>query len=215
LGQYKLKMYDIAALGIGLLFTGFGTSMMKHAGFGLSAFAAVGLSLFEATKILTMGIWNWIFQFVIILLLMAIMKCFKTDYLISFIVVAVYSVIIDFGNYILKNTDGGILSKAFFWIIGFFLVCTGIAFFFICKLPIMPVDLFTREISIEKHMVYRKVKISFDLSCLIISILVGILFVKKLVGIGFGTVIAASCTGLTANYLIKSLKKYIDIISVK
>ena len=71
---------------------------MKHGSFGLTPFYSVSLALFDASKLFTMGTWNAVFQVVLILLLVLILRKLKPRYLLSFVVAGVSSMILDGAN---------------------------------------------------------------------------------------------------------------------
>ena len=64
-----------------------------------------------------------------------------------------------------------------------------------CKLPIVPTDLFPRELAQITGLPYPRIKISFDAICLTVTAGMTFLFLGHLKGIGIGTVLAALTMG--------------------
>ncbi len=76
-----------------------------------------------------------------------------------------------------------------YFVISYGLICFGIALSNRCKLPIIPTDLFPRELSHITGISYPKIKISFDAICLVVTAGITFLFLGHLEGIGIGTVL--------------------------
>ena len=94
----------------------------------------------------------------------------------------------------------GILPTKLVWcvvyfIISYLLICLGIALSNRCGLPIIPTDLFPRELSQITGVGYPKIKISFDAICLLATIGMTFLVLGHVDGIGLGTVLAALTMG--------------------
>lgn len=62
-------------------------------------------------------------------------------------------------------------------------------------MPLIPTDLFPRELSQIASLPYSKVKIPFDVICLIITVVLTLGFTGRIQGLGVGTVVAALTTG--------------------
>lgn len=75
------------------------------------------------------------------------------------------------------------------------MLCFGIALANRCQLPIIPTDLFPRDLSNIIGAKYSRVKISFDVICLAVTGLMTGLFLGHLDGLGIGTVLAAFTMG--------------------
>lgn len=93
-----------------------------------------------------------------------------------------------------------VLPKSLGWyivyfVISYLLICLGIALSNRCGLPIVPTDLFPRELAQITNISYPKIKISFDAICLIITAGMTFLFLGHLEGLGIGTVLAALTMG--------------------
>lgn len=82
-----------------------------------------------------------------------------------------------------------------YFIVSYLLLCFGIALSNRCKLPIVPTDLFPRELAQITGLPYPRIKISFDAICLTVTAGMTFLFLGHLKGIGIGTVLAALTMG--------------------
>ena len=196
------------ALAFGVPLGAIGAALMKHGSFGLSPFYSVSLSLFEATGRFTMGTWNAVFQFALILLLIVILRKLKLRYPLSFAVAAVSSMILDAANAAFTHFPHTIPVRLVCYVIGFLVMTMGIALMAECKLPVAPMNLFVRELSEEWGRPFRNVKLVFDICCLAFSTAVSLGFAGYLSrGIGPGTVLSAFLTGPLTGLYISLLRK--------
>lgn len=64
-----------------------------------------------------------------------------------------------------------------------------------CGLPIVPTDLFPRELADITKVPYPRIKIGFDVTCLAITAGMTFFFLGRLEGLGIGTIAAAFTMG--------------------
>ena len=203
------KIHGAAALAVAVPIGAVGAALMKHGSFGLTPFYSVSLALFDASKLFTMGTWNAVFQVVLILLLVLILRKLKPRYLLSFVVAGVSSMILDGANAVCARLPETIPVRIVCYITGFLVMTLGIALMAECKLPVAPMNLFVRELAEEWNKPFRRVKLVFDVGCLVLSITVSLCFAGRLSrGIGPGTVISAFLTGPFSGFYIAHLRKH-------
>ena len=98
-----------------------------------------------------------------------------------------------------------ILCPIFYFIMCYLLISFGIALSNRCCLPIVPTDLFPRELVQITGIQYPKIKISFDVICLAVTAGLTEIFLGHLDGLGIGTIFAAftmgKCVGIIGNWL--------------
>ena len=82
-----------------------------------------------------------------------------------------------------------------YFIVSYLLISLGIALSNRCSLPIVPTDLFPRELAQITHISYAKIKISFDVICLATTGILTLGFLGHLDGLGIGTILAAFTMG--------------------
>ena len=83
-----------------------------------------------------------------------------------------------------------------------------------CQLPIIPTDLFPRDLSNIIGAKYSRVKISFDVICLAVTGLMTGLFLGHLDGLGIGTVLAAFTMGKVVGLIGDAMDKKVRFVSV-
>lgn len=206
----RMRLHGMVGLLAGLITNVIGVCLMKRGNFGLTAFASVGLALYESTGVLTMGVWSWIFQASLLLAMMVVLRKAKWLYLASFAVVAAYSLLIDLGNLLLAGFPDTLPWRVVFWIAGFGFTCVGISFFMLCKMPVMAVDYFTREISDAKGIPFPRFKMAFDFSCLAFSAILSLICTGRLAGAGVCTVLAVFLTGPVAGWFMKRQSRRVE-----
>lgn len=184
------------ALLLGLVFNSFASTLMIKSQFGLSSITSVPYALSLAFDKLTYGTWNYIFQCTLIAILVIATRKFKIGYIISFFLAIVFGYLIDFFNStIIQILPNGLLLNTIYFIVSFSMISVGMSLLLNCNTPVLPVDTFTRDLPAHFNIPYKRSKTTFDLSCLAVTIIISLIFLKRLVGIGIGTVVCAFITG--------------------
>ena len=119
----------------------------------------------------TLGTWTYIFQGLLILSLMIMRKRFVVPYLFSFVVGFAFSEMLDVHEMWINVLPTAIGYRVLYFIISYLLLCIGIALSNRCGLPIIPTDLFPRELADITKVQYSRIKISFDVICLAVTAL--------------------------------------------
>ncbi|MDU4934569.1 MAG: DUF6198 family protein, partial [Peptostreptococcaceae bacterium] len=94
-----------------------------------------------------------------------------------------------------------IIYNIIYFLISFSMLSVGMSLLLKCKTPVLPIDTFTRDLTEEFNINYKKVKTVFDLSCLATTIVLSVVFLKGFEGIGIGTVICALITGKVVSFV--------------
>ena len=81
----------------------------------------------------------------------------------------------------------------------------------LCGLPIIPTDLFPRELSEIISAKYSKIKISFDVICLATTAAMTGFILGHIYGLGIGTVLAAFTMGKGIAIVGNAMDKHITI----
>lgn len=180
---------------ISVMINSFGVVLMLYSGAGISAISSVPYAFSRVFQHVTLGTWTYIFQGTLVLSLMILRKRFVPQYLFSFVVGFTFGELLD-----VHELWIGILPYTIPWRIVYFaasyvLLCIGIALANRCGLPITPTDLFPRELSQIISVDYSKIKITFDVTCLIVTAVLTGYFLRHIEGLGIGTVLAAFTMG--------------------
>ena len=135
------------ALMVAVAINSLGVVLMLHSGAGISAISSVPYAFSEVFTRVSLGTWTYIFQGLLVLSLMILRKKFVPQYLFSFVVGFAFSELLDVHESwinVLPLTPG---YRVIYFLISYILLCIGIALSNRCKLPIIPTDLFPRELS--------------------------------------------------------------------
>ena len=194
--KYALPLFrGELALALAVVFNSFGVVLMLYSGSGISAISSVPYAFSEVFPFLTLGTWTYLFQAVLILTLMVLRRRFVVSYLFSFVVGFVFSELLDLHELWINVLPVNPGWRVLYFVVSYLILCFGIALSNRCKLPIVPTDLFPRELAQITKITYPKVKISFDAICLLVTAGMTLLFLGHLQGIGIGTVLAALTMG--------------------
>ena len=183
------------ALAIAVALNSFGVVLMIYSGSGISAISSVPYAFSEVFPFLSLGTWTYLFQGTLILTLMVLRRRFVVSYLFSFVVGFVFSQLLDVHEGWIDVLPTSLGWCVVYFIVSYLLLCFGIALSNRCKLPIVPTDLFPRELAQITGLPYPRIKISFDAICLTVTAGMTFLFLGHLKGIGIGTVLAALTMG--------------------
>ncbi len=189
------------ALVIAVLINSLGVVLMLHSGAGISAISSVPYALSEVLPRLSLGTWTYLFQGALILSLMLLRRQFVPSYLFSFVVGFCFSELLDVYEVRVNTLPVSFGLCVLYFLLSYLLICTGIALSNRCGLPIVPTDLFPRELAQIVHVPYSRIKVGFDVCCLILTGAATLLFLGYLDGLGIGTVLAALTMGKVIGWI--------------
>ncbi len=203
-----------AALALAVIINSFGVVLMLYSGAGISAISSVPFAFSEVLPHLSLGTWTYLFQGLLVLSLMILRKKFVPQYLFSFVVGFVFGKLLDFYELWIPLLPKGWIMQVIYFILSYLLICFGIALSNRCKLPIVPTDLFPRELSDITGAAYSKIKIIFDVSCLAVTVLLTLLFLGHLEGLGIGTILAACTMGKVIGWIGTKMDRHFSFTSI-
>ena len=105
-------------------------------------------------------------------------------------------------------------NRILYFAISYLLICIGIALSNRCGLPIIPTDLFPRELADITGAAYSNIKVSFDVICLAVTAGMTIFFLGHLDGLGIGTILAAFTMGKVIGVIGKWMDGRLRFVSV-
>ncbi len=201
------------ALAAAVCINAFGVVLMLYSGAGISAISSVPYAFSLVLPRLSLGTWTYLFQGLLILSLMVMRKKFVPTYLFSFVVGFLFGELLD-----VHELWIGVLPKGLVWQVGYFvvsylLISFGIALSNRCRLPIIPTDLFPREVHAITGVTYPKVKITFDVTCLAVTAGLTFFGLGRVAGLGVGTVVAAFTMGKAVGLMGDWMDKHVTFVS--
>lgn len=191
----KITFRGEAALVLAVIINSFGVVLMLYSGAGISAISSVPYAFSEVLPKLTLGTWTYIFQGLLVLTLMIMRRKFVPSYLFSFVVGFVFGELLDFYEWWIHLLPYNVPMRIVYFVVSYLVICVGIALSNRCGLPIIPTDLFPRELSDITRVKYSRIKIGFDITCLAVTAGLTFFCLGHIKGLGIGTVLAAFTMG--------------------
>lgn len=202
------------ALLVAVCINSFGVVLMLYSGAGISAISSVPFAFSEVFPKISLGTWTYLFQGLLVLSLMIMRKKFVPSYLFSFVVGFVFGELLDVHELWISVLPTALPFRFLCFVISYVLICVGIAISNRCKLPIIPTDLFPRELADITKAGYPKIKIGFDVACLAVTAALTFFCLGHLEGLGIGTILAAFTMGKGVGIVGTLLDRHFRFVSV-
>ena len=184
-----------AALILAIIINSIGVLLMLQSGSGISSISSVPYAFSEVFPRLTLGTWTYIFQGLLVITLMVCKKKFIPSYLFSFVAGFLFGELMDINELWITKLPTTIPLRIVYFVLSYGIICFGIALSNRCKLPIIPTDLFPRDLAQIINKPYAQVKITFDVTCLVVTACLTYFTLGRILGLGIGTVVAAFTMG--------------------
>lgn len=210
----KLTIRGELTLIVIVIINSLGVVLMLHSGSGISAISSVPYAFSEVFPKLTLGTWTYLFQSLLILTLMVLRKKFIPEYLFSFVIGFFFGKMVDIHQAWVSQLPYTIPLRVLYFVLSYLIICFGIALSNRCKMPIIPTDLFPRELADILKREYSKIKVPFDVICLFITGFMTFLCLGHIMGLGVGTVLAAFTMGKVIGIIGKEMDKKVQFISI-
>ena len=210
----KITVRGELALALAVLVNSFAVAMTVYAGLGISPVSSFPYAVSLVFPFFTLGTWTYLFQGVLVITLMVLRKRFVPSYLFSFVVGFVFGELLDFHEWWISVLPASLPMRVLYFLISYVLICIGIALSNRCGLPIIPTDLFPRELSDITSVGYPKIKIGFDVTCLAVTAGLTFFCLGHLDGLGVGTIAAALTMGKGVGIVGDWLDKRFRFITV-
>lgn len=210
----RLVLRGEAALILAIIINSMGVLLMLQSGSGISAISSVPYAFSEVFPKLSLGTWTYIFQGLLVITLMVLKKRFVPSYLFSFVAGFLFGEMMDVNELWITKLPLSIPLRIFYFVLSYIIICFGIALSNRCKLPIIPTDLFPRDLSEIINKPYARVKIAFDVTCLFVTACLTYFALGKILGLGVGTVVAAFTMGKGVVIAGSLIDKRVTFVSV-
>ena len=210
----KITIRGELALILVVLINSMGVLLMLQSGSGISAISSVPYAFQQVFPVLTLGTWTYIFQGTLIAVLMILRRKFVPSYLFSFVVGFAFGKMMDVHELWITELPMSVPLRILYFVLSYMLLCFGIALSNRCKLSIIPTDLFPRELAEITKVPYSRIKIGFDVTCLLVTACMTYFCMGRILGLGIGTVLAAFTMGKGIALVGQAIDKYFDFVSV-
>ena len=180
----KIVVRGELALVLAVLINSFAVAVTVYAGLGISPVSSFPYAVSLVFPFLTLGTWTYLFQGVLVIMLMVLRKRFVPSYLFSFVAGFFFGKLLDvFGAWL------PCLPYSWGWRI----------FYFVASCPVIA---------------YPKVKTTMDLTCVTVAAVLTVVGTGTLKGVGVGTIVAALTYGRTAGLIGNLIDKKFYFVSV-
>ncbi|WMJ87504.1 DUF6198 family protein [Anaerocolumna sp. MB42-C2] len=211
----KKIFYTETAYICGIIALALGTALMEKANFGMSMVVAPAYILYlrfsQIWSFITFGMMEYTVQAILLIIMITVLRKFKTSYLFSFVTAVIYGITLD-GCLLMVGmikTDILIWRIAFFSA-GFILCATGVTFMFHTYIAPEVYELLVKEVSKRFKININKLKTCYDCVSCLISVIMSFVFfgLFHFEGINIGTIICALINGMTIGIISRRLEKH-------
>lgn len=212
----------------GIVFVALGVAICSKANLGVSMIAAPAFVVYEAISslsgMLSVGVTEYIIQGLMLIIMCIIVRRFNWRYLLAFAVAVIYGYTLNFFLWVLGGIEfDTVLIRWVMLIVGDIITAFGVACFFRTYMPLQVYELFVAEIADRFHLNINKTKWVFDLSLLVISVVLAVTLFGDIksfdwttIGyssfhsIGLGTLVTTAINSPIIGFMGKLLDKIFD-----
>lgn len=191
-------VYRYLIFGIGLFLNAFGVAFITKASLGTTPIAAVPYTLSLIIPKLTFGNATIIVSMILILAQVLILrkKAKFIDIVLQIPISFLFGYIIDFSMWILFGfLPESYVIKMLSLLLGCVIIAFGAYFEVVADVTMLPADGFSRAIVKVTNKEFGTIKLITDSSQAAIALLLGLVFLQKIVGVREGTIIGALLIG--------------------
>lgn len=195
---------------VGLFFSGIGVAITKRGELGVSPVSSVANIISIRFPALSFGTWLFIWNCVLVLgQVIVLQKEFKLYQLLQIPLSVLFGWFTDFGGWVASFVPNDVyVIRLVLVFLGTGILGFGIALTVIANVLMNAGEAFVKAVADKTHMTFGNVKIGFDVSCVVLSVILSLAFFQfQILGTREGTIIAALCTGLAVKFFQKRLQK--------
>ncbi len=209
----KRVFYTELSYVLGLVIMAFAASFTEKAGFGMSMVVApayiLHLKVSELLPWFTFGVAEYVFQGLLIIITVIVMRNFKLSYLFSFVTAVLYGTLLDGAMAIVAYLPENSFAIRLLWYaLGTVLCSFAVSLFFHTYISPEAYELIVKELSQKFNLNINKVKTAYDCTSVVLAVVMSFIFFGfgVLEGVGIGTVFCALINGLLIGRFSKLLE---------
>lgn len=183
---------------IGLFIASIGVAFSTKAGLGTSPVASVPYSVSLVSNLFSFGGWlnAWSIIQILVQIILLRKNCKPVEIAIQTVLAFVYGYLTNFSCALIDGLKvSGYPMQMMYMIISCFVLALGIWIQFKGGVAMLPGEAMNRAISTVTGWKYENIKIAFDVLYILVSVVICILFIRKLEGVREGSIIAAIVIG--------------------
>lgn len=217
----KIKISDKWIYIAGAVTLSLATAMLSAADFGLSVIVSPAYLISLRIPFLTFGQAEYIIQGTLFIIFCIFMKQVRFLYFGSFLSGVIYGFLLDMWRILIPHFNPEIHApgslpmylRVIYFVIGFFINGFAATLYFKNKYYPQVYEFFVKGISEKYHLSLSKFKLRFDLSFLLLTIVLSLILFHRLTGIGAGTLIMACCNGPLIGVYSRWFDRYLNCLS--
>ena len=191
----KISKMNEAAWILGTVLCALGRVLCTKSGLGISMIGAppyiIHLKLVKNFPFFSQGTAEYVFQAVLLVAVCIMIKKLKIKHIFSFVTAVVLGFLVDgwlwvFGG---NNIYESFLLRVICFIAGELFTALAIAFIFRTSMPLQMYEVFVVEFSEKFKIEKNRAKLWFDISMLVLSVVLALGLNRNLNGVGIGTII--------------------------
>ena len=191
---------------ISLFFSALGVAFTKHGELGVSPISSVANVMSYKLDFFTLGVWLIVWNCVLIIGQIVILrKKFRTIQLLQIPLSFLFGYFTDFGLWLVSFIPAeNYIVRLIMVVIGIMILGFGVSLSVSANVIMNSGEAFVKAIADTAHKNFGNVKITFDVGCVIVALVLSLLFFDfAIVGTREGTIISALCTGLAVKLFQK------------
>ena len=197
---------------VSLFFAALGVAVTKHGELGVSPISSVANVLSYQFTVLSLGEWLIVWTCVLILGQVVIRRRdFAPIQLLQVPLSFLFGWFTDFGSWCVSGIPAeSYLLRLALVLGGTVILGFGIALAVLANVVMNSGEAFVKAMSDKLWMNFGNVKIGFDISCVVLAVMLSLVFFHSVVGTREGTVIAALLTGQIVKCFVRRLRKPVE-----
>ncbi len=198
---------------VGIIILSFGITLNTKTGLGVSPIISIPFNISTLMEI-NLGTMTFIFYSLLVLLQILLLgRNFKIYQLLQLVMSLITSLFIDFFDQILPQAQNLPLKIL---LLAAAIIFTGLGASLTVGMKIVPnpADGFADVLGQKLKQGFGFGKNVFDLSCILLSLIIGFIFSGRIIGIGIGTIISMILTGRVVAFCQSKLMKYYQRLTI-
>ena len=199
----------------GLMVISFGISIITKASLGTSPITSIPYSLSLIFTNLTLGNWTILFSILLVALQLVMLgkDADRINILLQIVVSFVFGYFIDFAMMCMQWFEPEMyVLKVVSVVLGCFILAIGVYLQLVANVVMVPGDGFVYALTMKLRKDYGKVRITSDMTMVIIAAAIGLIGLGTLGGVREGTIISALLVGFIARQYMKTFTRLTELL---
>lgn len=199
----------------GLMVISFGISIITKASLGTSPITSIPYSLSLIFTDLTLGNWTILFSILLVALQLVMLgkDADRVNILLQIVVSFVFGYFIDFAMMCMQWFEPEMyVLKVVSVVLGCFILAIGVYLQLVANVVMVPGDGFVYALTMKLRKDYGKVRITSDMTMVIIAAVIGLIGLGTLGGVREGTIISALLVGYIARQYMKRFTRLTELL---